>query len=55
MISNTQLVDLQSQIFEQSGIRTDVYYVEGRGALVVQEGRPLLPHNIILRIPEVSL
>jgi hypothetical protein len=46
------LLDVQRQFFETKGIRTDVYYKDGQGALVVPEGAALHPSNILAHIPE---
>jgi hypothetical protein len=48
----SNLIRIQQAIFEQHGHRTDVYYTEGGGALVVLEGRPLHPQNVIQAIPD---
>lgn len=45
------LADVQRQIFENNGMRTDVYYTEGKGAIVVPEFAPLNFFNIIIKIP----
>jgi hypothetical protein len=46
---------LQSQIHARDGIRTDVYYTEGKGALFIREGADLRPDNVILAVPDLTL
>jgi hypothetical protein len=41
------LVGIQREFYEQYGIRTDVYYQDGKGALFVREGAELIPSNVI--------
>lgn len=46
------LSSLQEEIFKQKGIRTDVYFMEGKGALFVRENSPLSsPYNVVVHIP----
>jgi hypothetical protein len=49
------LLDIQRQIFESKGIRTDIHYKQGKGVLVVPENAPLHPNNVMLSIPEIFL
>lgn len=41
----------QRDIYDKSGVRTDVYYQEGQGALFVREGDELTPGNVIMSVP----
>jgi hypothetical protein len=50
------VLSIQQQIHrDNGGLRTDVHYQEGYGALVVPEGRSLHPANVILVISEPEL
>lgn len=46
-----QIIDLQQQIFNQEGIRTDAHIKEGVGVLFTPENAGLIPSNVILAIP----
>jgi hypothetical protein len=43
--------DLQQQVFDKHGIRTDVHIKEGVGILVTPENAPLVHRNVVLAIP----
>jgi hypothetical protein len=50
------LLSIQQDIHRNNnGLRTTVHYSEGQGALIVPEGRPLHPRNVILAVPEFEL
>lgn len=49
------LIAIQSAIYREQGVRTDVHYREGYGALIVPEGAPLTPANVIAVIDEMEL
>ncbi|ATO50971.1 hypothetical protein P4V86_15600 [Brevibacillus laterosporus] len=46
---------IQAGIYSRHGIRTDAYYREGYGLLIVREGAPLLPRNVIAAYDEDEL
>ena len=50
-----EIIELQRQIFEQTGRRTDAHYEEGKGVLFVTEGHALVPGNVILAVDEIQL
>ena len=52
---NNVLIEIQREMFLLKGIRTDVHYSEGKGALVVPEGAALTPQNVIMVVPDVEL
>jgi len=52
---NNVLLEIQREMFLLKGIRTDVHYSEGQGALVVPEGAELTPQNVIMAVPDVEL
>ncbi|MGG1445072.1 hypothetical protein ABE354_24070 [Brevibacillus laterosporus] len=43
---------IQAGIYSRHGIRTDAYYREGYGLLVVPEGAPLIPRNVLAAYDE---
>lgn len=49
------LTAIQSAIFRDHGVHTDVHYREGYGALFVPEGAPLTPANVIVAVSEDEL
>jgi hypothetical protein len=49
-----ELTEIQRTIYEQTGIRTDIYYEYGRGVIAVPEGAALIPQNVIAAIPDVQ-
>ncbi|RFB35428.1 hypothetical protein [Brevibacillus sp. VP] len=46
---------IQAGIYSRHSIRTDAYYREGYGLLVVPEGAPLMPHNVLAAYDEDKL
>ncbi|MCR8998210.1 hypothetical protein NW825_25465 [Brevibacillus laterosporus] len=46
---------IQAGIYSRHSIRTDAYYREGYGLLIVPEGAPLIPRNIIATYDEDEL
>jgi hypothetical protein len=49
---NDILIRYQASLYASHNVRTDVYYIEGKGALFVPEGAALIPPNVILAIPD---
>lgn len=49
------LTAIQAVIHRNLGVRTDVHYREGYGALFVPEGAPLTPANVIVAYSEEAL
>lgn len=49
------MIELQARIHQQTGKRTDVYYCQGYGALIVYEGAELTPANVIYAATEMEL
>ncbi|MEK5036264.1 hypothetical protein MKY96_32965 [Paenibacillus sp. FSL R7-0302] len=49
------LLKVQKNYFESHGIRTDIHYSEGKGALLVAKNAPLEPQNVLGSISEVFL
>jgi hypothetical protein len=50
-----RLYILQRQLVDQSGIKIDLYYYEGYGALAVPHGFPLQPQHVIFAFPDVAI
>lgn len=50
-----KLLKFQEDFCNQKGIRTDIYYTAGKGALVVLEGHSLTVDNVIGVIPEIFI
>ncbi|WP_175393357.1 hypothetical protein [Brevibacillus laterosporus] len=46
------ITEIQAGIYLRHGIRTDAYYQEGYGLLIVPEGAPLIPRNVIVTYDE---
>ncbi len=49
------LIAIQSALHRDHGVRTDVHYREGSGALFVPEGALLTPANVIAAYSESEL
>lgn len=46
-----QVINIQQQIFNQQGLRTDVHIKEGVGILITPENAALIPQNVVLMVP----
>lgn len=49
------IVNIQRQLFEQSGRKVDAHYREGKGVLYVYEGEEFIPSNVIHAVSEGEL
>jgi hypothetical protein len=49
------LLNIQEQLFNSKGVRTDILYEEGKGAIIFNEGSQMIPQNAIVAIPEHML
>ena len=43
---------IQETIYHREKQRTDLYYLESKGILIVLEGKPLIPQNVLYKIDE---
>jgi hypothetical protein len=50
-----EITAIQADIYRKTGRRTDAYYREGQGVLLVPEGYPLVERNVIQAVPEQIL
>jgi hypothetical protein len=52
----TVLTAIQERIYtDNDAMKTDVYYTEGKGALIVPHDQALIPPNVILTVSERQL
>lgn len=49
------LVVLQRNVAHQLGTKVDLYYMEGYGALAVQNGAPFHPRHILFAFPDSGI
>jgi len=49
------LYDLQKAIVKETGMKCDIYYCEGKGALAVPSGMPLSVQYLIVAVDDAQI